>query len=232
MKHILKTTAAVAALAVGTLAAQADDIAQETRDVGAFDEVYLKGSMDVEIKVGGEQSVRVEADANIIDHIETIVKGDELHIQLERGNYRSIKRMKIYITVPSLDAAGVHGSGDMLVEGAEADDFDLNVHGSGDAIFKNAKLGKLDLSVHGSGDIKISGTCEEVEADLHGSGDIDADKMVCKTAEVSLQGSGDVSVHASDSANISVQGSGDVVVYGKPDKLRSKVQGSGDIEVR
>lgn len=232
MKHILKTTAAVAALAVGTLAAQADDIAKETRDVGAFDEVYLKGSMDVEIKVGGEQSVRVEADANIIDHIETIVKGDELHIQLERGNYRSIKRMKIYITVPSLDAAGVHGSGDMLVEGAEAEDFDLQVHGSGDAIVKNGKFGDLDMSLHGSGDIKISGTCSEVEADLHGSGDIDADGMICQSAEVTVQGSGDVSVHANEAADITIQGSGDVVVYGKPDKLRTSVHGSGDVEMR
>ncbi|SDD41717.1 MULTISPECIES: head GIN domain-containing protein [Kordiimonas] len=252
MKNLFKASAAAAALAVGAMAVQADDVSEETRDLGAFDEVYLMGSMDVEIKVGGTQSVRVVADSDIIEHVETKIKGDGLRIGMERGNYRNIKRMTVYITVPSLDAAGIHGSGDMLVDGAKADDFDmdihgsgnatfndpefgkldLNVHGSGDSTFKNAKFGDVDISVHGSGDIEMDGSCDEIEIGVQGSGDVEVDDLTCKTADVTVQGSGDVSVHASETAKVSIHGSGDVDVHGNPDKLRTNVRGSGDIEVR
>jgi|GEM_PF-481722 len=252
MKNLFKTTAAVAALAVGAIAAQADDVSEETRDLGAFDEVYLMGSMDVEIKVGGKQSVRIKADSDIIEHIETKIKGDALRIQMERGNYRNIRHMTVYITVPSLEAVGVHGSGDMTIDGAKADDFDveihgsgnaifnapqfgkldLSVHGSGDSSFENGKFGEVDISVHGSGDVEMSGSCDEVEVGVQGSGAVEVDDMVCKSADVTVQGSGDVSVHATESAKVAIQGSGDVEIHGNPDKLRTSVRGSGDIEIR
>lgn len=231
---LLRTTAAVAALALGTgLAAQAKDTSEETRDVGAFDEVQLNGSMDVEVKVGGEQSVRIVADSDIIDHIETEVRSGTLRIGLERGNsYRNIKKMIVYVTVPSLKGAALHGSGDMLVDDASADDFEIDLHGSGDMVFNDAKFGELEIELQGSGDIEIDGTCESVDIELQGSGDIEADDMACKSATVSLHGSGDVSVSASEAADVSVHGSGDVVIHGSPDKVRSKVRGSGDIELR
>lgn len=229
----LQQGAAVAAMMLAAgLAAEAKDTSEETRDVGSFDEVYLKGSMDVEVKVGDRQSVRVVADSDIIHHIETEVRGDELHIGLERGNYRNIKKMKVYVTVPKLVAAGVHGSGDLLIENAEADDFELEVHGSGDAILKDGKFKKIEIGLQGSGDIEIDGTCEDIDVELHGSGDVDAEGLKCKSANVSLHGSGDVGVSASDDADVSVQGSGDVIVSGSPDKMRTKVRGSGDVELR
>ncbi|NVJ70623.1 MAG: DUF2807 domain-containing protein [Alphaproteobacteria bacterium] len=230
---LLRTSAAVAAVAAGMgLAVQAADVSEETRDVGSFDEVYLKGSMDVEVRVGKEQSVRVVADSDIIHHLETEVRGGELHIGLERGNYRNIKKMVVYVTVPSLKAAGIYGSGDMLVEDADADEFEIDLRGSGDAVFKDAKFGNIEMNLQGSGDIEVDGTCNTVDIELRGSGDIDADDMVCKNANVELRGSGDIEVHATDAADISVHGSGDVVVSGSPDQLRSRVRGSGDIEMR
>lgn len=231
---LLRTTAAVAALALGAgLTALAKDTSEENRDVGSFDEVQLNGSMDVEIRVGSAHSVRVVADSDIIDHIETEVRGDTLRVGLDRGhNHRNIKKMIVYVTVPALKGAALHGSGDMLVEKPEADSFEVDLHGSGDMILEDVKFGRVEIELQGSGDIEIDGTCETVDVELQGSGDIEADDMECKSASVSLHGSGDVSVHASEDADVSVHGSGDVVISGSPDKLRSKVRGSGDIELR
>lgn len=233
MKKTLQTGVAIAAMVLAaSAAAQAKDTAEESRDVGEFNELFLKGSMDVEVKVGEEQSVRVVADSDIIEHIETEVRGDELHISLERGHYRKIKKMTVYVTVPSLKAAGVHGSGDLLVENAKADDFELELHGSGDAVFKDATFGDLEIELQGSGDIEMDGVCKDIEIELQGSGDVDADDLECDTADVTLHGSGDIEVHAKLEADVSVHGSGDVVIAGQPDKVRSRVHGSGDIEVQ
>ncbi|NVJ97302.1 MAG: DUF2807 domain-containing protein [Alphaproteobacteria bacterium] len=231
---LLRSTAAVAAIAIGAgFAVSAKDTSEEMRDVGSFDQVQLNGSMDVEVKVGGEQSVRVVADSDIISHIETEVRGGTLRVGLDNDHrHGNIKKMIVYVTVPSLKGAALHGSGDMIVEDAVADDFEVDLHGSGDMTLKDVKFGEVELELQGSGDIEIDGTCDAVEVELQGSGDIEADDMKCKSATVSVHGSGDVSVTASEEADISVHGSGDVVVSGSPDKLRSKVRGSGDIEMR
>lgn len=229
----LQTTAIVAALLCGTsFGAQARDTAEQMRDVPSFKEVRLNGSMDVEITVGGSQSVKVIADDNIIDNIETDVRGDELRIGLENGHYSHIKVMRVVITMPEITGADIHGSGDMTVKGAKADRFELELQGSGDATFSGAKFGDLEIELQGSGDIELDGTCMSIDIELQGSGDVDAGDMECETAKVSLRGSGDVEVFASKSADVGVHGSGDIVVRGEPGKLNSRVRGSGDIIVR
>jgi hypothetical protein len=231
MKLLNKTAVSAAAIALAASSAFADT-AEETRDVKAFTRVALQGSMDVEVKVGPKQSVRVVADDDVIEDLRTRVKGDTLKIYLEDRHYRRIEKLEVYITVPTLEGVGVHGSGDMYVEDAKADEFDVDVHGSGDAVVMNTETGQLNIDLHGSGDIKIDGTCSDVDVEVHGSGDVKASKMKCANADVSINGSGDVDVFADKSAKLSVHGSGDIKISGAPDKINTSVRGSGDIHVR
>lgn len=234
---LFKTAVATAALLSAATAVSADDISEEMRDVDSFKRVSLHGSMDVEVKVGPAQSVKVIADSDIIEYLRTRVRGNELEIELDHdhGNrrlFRNIKKMQIIVTVPELDGASIHGSGDMFVEDVKSDRFRMAVHGSGDAVVENAAVERLTVDVHGSGDVRIEGSCEDVDIEIHGSGDVRAGKMQCQNAEVTVQGSGDAGVYASKSADVTVQGSGDVSVSGKPGQINSRVQGSGDIHVR
>jgi len=235
MKLFKSTVASIAVLSAATMVA-ADEISEEMRDVDAFTKVKLEGSMDVEVKVGGEQSVKVIADSDIIEYLRTRVHGGELEIDIKhesgtRKLFRRVKKMQVIITVPSLEGAEVHGSGDMIVEDAQAEKFVLEVHGSGDAVLENAKVETLEVELQGSGDIEVDGSCEDVRVELQGSGDVKATKMHCKAADVMLQGSGDVDVYATYSADVTVRGSGDIRVEGKPEKINSRVRGSGDIHV-
>lgn len=229
----LQTTAAVAAMMLGFgMAAHAVDTSEEMRDVGTFKEIKLMGSMDVEVTVGEKQSVKVIADSDIIEHLETNVSGDTMHVRLERGHYGNIKVMRVIVTMPEMTGASIQGSGDMIVTGADAADFELELQGSGDATFRKSKFGKIDIELQGSGDIELDGTCDVIDIELQGSGDIDAGDLKCMSGEVDLRGSGDIEFYASESANVGVHGSGDVVVRGSPDKINSRVRGSGDIIMR
>ncbi|MCJ9430499.1 head GIN domain-containing protein [Kordiimonas marina] len=232
MKKLISSAVIATALLGTSLAASAKDTAEQTRDVPAFDAVKLKGSMDVNIVVGKAQSVKVEADSDIIDKLYTKVSGGKLEIGMERGSWHHIKVMKVTITVPSLKAAGLYGSGDLMVDGAKGDAFDLDLKGSGDVAFHNGQIGKFELDLAGSGDVDLDGTCDRIDVDLAGSGDIKATKFQCKEADVSVRGSGDVSVYASEKADVSIAGSGDVTVHGKPGHMNSRVRGSGDVMIR
>lgn len=220
------------ALSVAT-AAWAGGAEEQTRDVSSFNEVSLHGSMDVDIQVGKKQSVRVVADDKVIDDLETEVRGDRLHIKLKEGRrYRNIKKMNVYITVPELEAGYIHGSGDMIIKGDIEGDFEFSVHGSGNGNIEQVKAEDLELSIHGSGNIQLNGSCGDLEASVHGSGDVFGRKLECEHVDVDIHGSGDVAIQAKKTLNASIYGSGDVDVYGEPDKVRTRVRGSGDINVK
>ncbi len=215
-----------------TNAANAAKLLEENRELAAFSHVKLLSSADVIVTIGDSQTVRVVADAHIMDKIETEVEDDTLHVGMKRGSYNNIKKMKVYITLPALQSAHLKGSGDLVVRHLDADEFLASLQGSGDLTLIKAKLGALKTRLQGSGDISSKGTCDKIEVILQGSGDVDAAGMKCESADVSLKGSGDVAVHATEAADIVIKGSGDVVISGEPSSLNSKVRGSGDVHVK
>ena len=222
--RITTTIAAVILLAVGTAGAGdwfgwsfgggvkgSGDRITEERDIRDFTKIRTSGSMDVHVVVGDQPSLSITFDDNLIDLIETRVKGKTLRITCDES-YRARKSCLIEITVPKLTSVVSSGSGDMLIENLNGDYFEYNVKGSGD--------------------LEIEGEVEEVELGVAGSGDINARQLIADHAEVVIRGSGDVDVYANESFSGSVYGSGDIDYYGKPDHVDKHVSGSGDITRR
>lgn len=204
---------------------------EESRDVSGFDEIETNGSIDVFVKKGSTFSVRLRADADVIDAIETVVTGDRLTIGLARGRYGRIKVLEAYITLPTLTELELNGSGSLDVDMMDGDSASLSLRGSGDIEIETIDVEDVSIELKGSGDIEAEGRCNMVDIELKGSGDIELDDLRCANAEVSISGSGDVEIYASKAFTGSVRGSGDINVYGNPDQTSSRASGSGDIEI-
>ncbi len=237
MKTLVAAVSCAAILAgATTFSVQADDTSEEMRSVDSFTRIRNKGSFEVNVSVGSEQSVKVTADSDIIEHVETEVRGTTLHIQLEdRDNwrgYRNIDVLRVDITVPTLEAVRVDGSGDFEVRGVETADFKANVNGSGDIELINAKADRLSIDIKGSGDVEASGSCTNLDVEVKGSGDVSARDMACENGDIGIMGSGDVAATLNASVDVGIMGSGDVVVFGKPDKVKTRAMGSGDVILR
>lgn len=185
--------------------------ASEVREISGFSQVELKGSPDVRITVGTGPLVTVHGDDNILPIITTEVHGDKLVISSSKG-YSTRIGIDIEIEVPSLEGVALIGSGDIDVDGLNADAFAVVLKGSGDVV--------------------ASGSVDTVSADLKGSGDIDLSDLQARTARAALYGSGDILVHATESLDARVAGSGDIEYAGDPASMTTDVQGSGEISSR
>ena len=188
-----------------------DDLVTEEREVKSFTRIESSGSADIHVTVGDNLSVKVTIDDNLIDLIETEVRGKTLKID-NSENYRSRHGCKIEITVPKLERVYLRGSGDVLVERLDAEYFE----------FKLA----------GSGSLTAEGTTDELELHLSGSGDIDTRDLIAQEAYASLSGSGEIKIHAEESFDGSLSGSGDIDIYGNPSDFSKSVSGSGSIRKR
>ena len=72
------------------------DAVTEERDVGSFKRIESSGSADIFVTIGDELSVKVTLDDNLIDLIETKVRGKTLKID-SRENYSTRLGCKIEI---------------------------------------------------------------------------------------------------------------------------------------
>lgn len=195
--------------------------------VGNFSKLRVTGSMDVKVSTGSAASVRATGSAADLERLEIAVRGDTLVIGSKSGSWNwSRDGVDVYVTVPSLSAAALTGSGDVEISRMAAPSVDLAVTGSGDMDVKAVDSPSVAMAVSGSGDLDVAGRCGKGSISLRGSGDVDADDLACSTLQISVMGSGDVSARASGTAAIAIMGSGDVTVVGGA-RCTTSARGSG-----
>jgi Putative auto-transporter adhesin, head GIN domain len=188
----------------GTPAAQA-------RHVAAFSSVGLRGSSSVTVHVGGRQSVVVHADGNLLGQVTTEVHGRTLVIGT-KGSFTTSSPMSVQISVPSLEAVTLSGSGAITAS--------------------NIQAPRLSVRLSGSGVVRASGTVTRLDVSLGGSGDAQLGQLVARDVHAVLSGSGRIFTCATNTLQASVPGSGTIVYSGDPAHVTRSITGSGAITRR
>ncbi len=210
-------------------------IETQDRKLSGFHALASSGSFDVVLSQGNTESVRVKADADVINEVVTEVKNGTLMIHSKNnhswgtGNFWNNKTVTIYVTAKDLNSIGVSGSGDLKIENQfNTNSLQLRLSGSGDFSGKvNVKT--LEAAISGSGDFKIAGRADESNVAISGSGDFDGNGLMTKSTAIRISGSGDASIYASEKLDASVSGSGDIHYSGHPKSVSKIVHGSGDV---
>jgi hypothetical protein len=180
----------------------------EQRDVADFHAIHINGSPNVKVVMGPERSVSVTTDDNVLPVIETNVEDGTLVIGAKQ-NFNTHLGVTVQVTVPTLDAVAIHGSGDVDV--------------------KDLKAEKFKAEIQGSGDISVAGSADEVDVEIQGSGDVKLGNLEAKRAAVEVQGSGDSTVKVSEELTVHLAGSGDVKYIGDP-KVTKTGDASGNVK--
>lgn len=263
MKMAFLPMAALVAVGCSANAAQSADepapsytTGETMRDFAltGFDGVSLNGPDNADIRFGDSFSVRAEGDALLLSLIEVDIEDGVLRIgrvdnctALEitgqrvpdrrrdcRYDWSQHDRAQIAVTMPVIRAAGVTGSGNMTVQGGNADEFKasiagsgnlsvgpvttgeskLSIAGSGDLSVETLTATSVEFSVAGSGNIRTSGTVRDIEISIAGSGDIAASDLRAETLDANVSGSGEVDAYVTGTAEASFVGSGEIRTRG------------------
>lgn len=200
---------------------------KETRDVSTFTGVSLGISGDLYLTQGSPQKVVIQAENNL-DEIETGVRDGVLRIKTDNWNSR-IKGVKIWITMPEVEALNVSGSGDIIAETPiNADELELKVSGSGSIKIPELKGDEIGAAISGSGDLKLAGSADEMELRISGSGSVFAEGLEVSECSIKISGSGSCKIDVTVELDASISGSGRVTYYGNP-QIDARISGSGKV---
>jgi len=233
MKRLAFTLLSAALFLAATISASAQETSTQTRQVSGFTSIASGGPFNVHIKMDGTESVKVEADANIINEIETVVEGNTLRIRFKNREYRSynnIHKAEVYVSAKSLNALTNSGSGQMSVDGTitTSGEFKAVLSGSG-SINTSVKSGELHAVLSGSGSIKINGRTGDADLVISGSGQIEGKDLKTESTKAVITGSGNVYVAAEKSVSAHITGSGSVNYSGNASVVDSRTIGSGRV---
>lgn len=188
-------------------------VVEEERSVSGFDHVSFEGIGKIVITQGDEERLTVEAEDNIISHIDTKVRGQTLQISFDTERWEKIirptKPIRFYLTVTDLQALFLTGLGNIDVQEIEAD--------------------RLDVSLSGAGSISLSGSVQEQDINVSGAGAYDAADLVSEVADINLSGAGSATVWVTEMLDVNISGLGSVSYYGDP-TIEQSVSGLGNIQ--
>lgn len=206
---------------------------KETRNLGDFDEISLAIPANLYLTQGSKNEVVIEADEDLLEKIETEVRGTRLDIQFEKWyNYKGIGKINIYVTVKDIKKLVVSGSGDIIAKSAiKSEKLAFIISGSGSVLIDDLTTNDIYAMITGSGDIRIEGKSKanELDATITGSGDFESVNLEFKEADLTITGSGSIKAFVSGELDANITGSGKIYYTGNP-LIDASITGSGKIK--
>ncbi len=206
------------------------NIVTEQRSVGEFTEVVFEGEGRVTVAFTDGESLEIEADDNLLDHLEAEVRDDRLVIKTGSGIDIDPSRAPVYrVTVRTLRRVELRGVGSIELDPWATDQATIELTGVGDIDCPLLETNLLDVRIEGVGSVTVEGTARRLTADLTGTGNLEAGDLSTVDADVRSTGVGNTTVWVSGSLTVEVTGVGDVSYYGSP-SVEPSVEGLGSLE--
>jgi hypothetical protein len=200
-------------------------------DLAGFTGVALRGSDDVDVRVGSGFSVRAQGPAKQLDLLSITRDGDMLRVDRKPTNglhWGDSGPVKVFVTMPRIVAADLIGSGNLAIDHVDGQRFRLGSRGSGDVAIGTLGVEAADLTLAGSGALHANGKVRHLSLTVAGSGDVEAEGLQADVATVSATGTGDVRAVVTGTAQVSATGTGDVDLGGQA-RCTTRKTGTGDV---
>ncbi len=201
----------------------------ETRNVGAFTGVKAAEGIDVYLKKGDKESVRVEVTGTDPSNIITEIAGSYLKIHMKDGRYRSVDA-KVYVTYVQLDKLSASSAASIYSDGPlKANSMEISASSAG-SIEVSIDAGSAEVSASSAGDVELKGNAKSISVDASSAGEIDAYDLEAERVEAEASTGGSVKVNVTQNLNAHASSGGSIRYRGNPDKSITNSSSGGSVK--
>ena len=181
----------------GPLIVGTGPVVTETRAVSGFDGIEVVGAGELYVDLGGEETLTVTAEENLLPFIRSEVVDGRLILGPEPGIDLS-GRERIVYRVTARDLRLLVPSGTSLAEVSAIDTPELEIRASG------------------ASQVRADGRADHFQLDLSGASRFVGERLRCRTVEAYLSGASLATVRVSDRLSGSLSGASTLEYYGDP----------------
>lgn len=201
----------------------------EERPAGNFREINTSAVYKVRIRQGSNQSIKIEAEENLLPYIVTEISGDQLSIHTKKGYQLNIRKdVIVYVTTREISRLSASGASGFISEGElKSDRIKLDLSGAANAELK-LNVQQLKAGLSGASNVRLQGRATIAEYGISGAADISAADLQSDEVEVGVSGAGKATVHAVKKLDAGASGTGRVRYTGNPE-VKQAVSGMGRV---
>lgn len=224
MKNIL----IVVLLFSGILTSQAQQT--EVREVGSFSGVKSGEAIDVYLKKGDKESVKVEVTSAKLSDVITEISGSYLKIHMRSGVYRNRGTIKVYVTYVNLNKISASSASNVFSEGTiKTSLMDISVSSAAQIELK-IESENLTIDASSAGDIVLEGKAKSFEVEASSAGDVDAYNLESERVAARASSGGSVKINVTKELDAQASSGGSIRYRGNPMKTNSDSSSGGSVK--
>jgi hypothetical protein len=216
---------------LGFLVATSLSFAQEgqTRNVGSFTGVKVSEGIDVYLKKGDKESVRVEVYGTRLENVVTEVSGGYLKVHMREENKGNVN-VKVYVTYVKVDKLSASSAGSIYSEGT-IDANSLEISSSSAANVEIAiNAGDVEISSSSAGEVEVKGKARSLKVDASSAGEIDAYDLEAQQVDAEASSAGSIKINATVELDAHASSGGSIRYRGNPDRSNTNSSSGGSVK--
>lgn len=205
-------------------------LSDSTQDFDAFNQLTVKGELNITIKQGEQHSVQMVIDENLVEYIKLDYSNGHLKVATDDA-YRLVptNKKQLIITVENLDKLALIGMVESEVIKFNDKD-DLNIKTSGNTKLSGViDANSLSIKTSGNSNIKITGSAQQLTLHSSGASRFKGKSFEVSEAAISISGAGDVAIFVDDHLKANISGAGKISYLGSP-TIEQEISGAGTIK--
>lgn len=201
----------------------------EVRTLGKFTGVKAAEAIDVYLKKGDKESVRVETTGVKLSDVLTEVSGSYLKIHMRDGGYRN-GNVKVYVTYVSIDKVSASSASNVFSDGTiRSASFDISVSSAASIeLFIEAETAVVDAS--SAGDVVLEGNVKSLEVEASSAGEIDAYGLESEIVKAGASSAGSIKINVTKQLDAHASSGGSIRYRGAPTRTNTDSSSGGSVK--
>ncbi len=201
----------------------------EVRQVGSFRGVKSSQAIDVYLKKGDKEEVKVEINNGNISDVLTEVTGNNLRIHIREGRYRKMN-VKVYVTYVAMEKIAASSASNIFSEGRiKTSTMTINAS-SAASVEIGLDTESVVVDASSAANIELEGKSKKFEAEASSAGDIDAYNLECEIVTAQASSAGSIKVSVTKEIDGHASSGGSIKYRGNPTKTNTGSSSGGSVK--
>jgi Putative auto-transporter adhesin, head GIN domain len=203
-------------------------MATETRNVATFTTINFAVPGTLLVTQSDTQSVKVEAESDVISRVRTEVSNGILTIDAATPIVTT-RPINVYVALSAIDGINNDGAGTVTSDALlTTNALNLTLRGAG-SFNINLNTQELTTRISGAGSAKLNGNATNHTAVLAGVGSLRSYDLATETTSITIEGVGSAEVTATKNLDVTITGAGSVRYHGDPEVYEQRA-GVGSLQ--
>lgn len=203
----------------------------EVRSVGSFNGIKAAEGIDVYLKKGSKESVRVEVSGDTeLSNVVTEVAGSYLKIHFRENRIFKKANAKVFVTYVGIDKISASSAANVYSDGVlKSNDLEIGTS-SAASVEINVEVNTLSVSVSSAGNVELEGKAKSAQYETSSAGEIDAYDLEVERVVVEASSAGSVKLSVVNDLVANASSGGSIRYRGNPAKSVTNSSSGGSVK--